>query len=248
MDMKALVQRIDQRLEELGLTATEVSKRATGSADTIRNWKRAAAKGSKTGASSRTLEPVARVLGTKVSWLMATENGDSVDGVTGPVPVSTISVPFGGKVGAGGFLPVLEYFDQDDDHREIPQTVVRHPAFPGIPQHAWLVEGSSMDAAGIYNGMWVVAASYMDYVDKVGELTNGQYVIAERTRFGGSERELTIKEVQFARGGMRLVPRSSDPRHKELFIPMDADADNDEETVAVIAVVLAATVDFTSRR
>jgi SOS-response transcriptional repressor LexA len=248
MDMKTLVQRIDQRLEALGLTATEVSKRATGSADTIRNWKRAAAKGSKTGASVRTLEPVARVLGTKVEWLMASESTGAVDGVSGPVPVSTFSVPFGGRVGAGGFLPVHEYFDQDDDNQIIPQTVVKHPGFPGIPQHAWLVEGTSMDQAGIYNGMWVVAASYLDYIDKVGELTNGQYVIAERTRFGGSERELTIKEVQFARAGIRLVPRSSDPRHKELFIPLDAEADNDAETVAIIAVVLAATVDFTNRR
>ena len=248
MDMKALVQRIDQRLEALGLSAAEVSTRATGSPDTIRNWKRAAARGIKRGATVQKLEPIARVLGTKVSWLTASDAGDSVDEVSGPVSVSTLGVPFGGKVGAGGFLPVQEYFDQDDENQLIPQSVVKHPAFPNIPQHAWLVEGDSMDLAQIYSGMWVVAANYLDYVDKVGELANGQIVIVERSRLGGSEAELTIKEVQFSRGGMRLVPRSSNPKHKELFIPLDAEADNDTVAITIRAVVLAATVDFTGRR
>ena len=245
--MQTLVANIDKRLEELGLTATEASRRATGSPDTIRNWKRSAAKGSKTGATVRTLEPIARVLGTSVSFLMGTTGQDSVDDVSGPVPVSPLSVPFGGKVGAGGFLPVLEYFDQDDDNREMPPTVIKHPAYKNIPQYAWLVEGDSMTEAGIYEGMWVVAGTYLDYIDRIGELENGQCVIVERTRYQGSERELTIKEVQFTRGGMRLVPRSTNPRHKELFVPLDPQADGDKESVAIIVVVLSAIRDFSSR-
>lgn len=245
MDMKALVRNIDRRLEELGLTAAEVSKRATGSADTIRNWKRSAAKGSAVGATVRSLEMIARVLGTDVASLTGTQ---SVDGVTGPVPLMSVSVPFGGRVGAGGFLPVLEYFHQDDENHAVPHTVMRHPGYPAIPQYAWLVEGDSMTQAGIQDGMWVVAGSYLDYIDKIGEVENGQFVIVERTRFGGSEAELTIKEVQFTRGGMRLVPRSTNAKHKELFIPLDPSADTDSETVAIKAVVLAAVLDFGSRR
>lgn len=245
-----LVQRIDQRLEELGMSAAEASRLATGSTDTIRNWKRAAAAGSKRGASVRTLEPIARVLKTQVSWLVASdrkENADPVDAVHGPVPLSTVGVAYGGKVGAGGFLPVDEYFGQDDEHVRIPETVVAHPAYAGVTQYAWLVEGDSMDQARIYDGMWIVAGVYLDYVDKVGELANGQYVIVERTRHGGSEREVTVKEVQFARGGMRLVPRSSNPKHKEFFVALDTEADNDVVTVRILAVVLAATMDFTAR-
>lgn len=248
MDMSALVRNIERRLEELGLTATEVSKRATGSADTIRNWQRSAARGSKTGATVRTLEPIARVLGMSVAQLVGTDNQQTVDGVYGPVPISAASVPFGGKVGAGGFLPVLDYFNQDDENKPVPQTAVRHPGYPAIAQFAWLVEGDSMTDAGILDGMWVVAGTYSDYIDRVGDIDNGQYVIVERTRFGGSERELTIKEVQFTRSGMRLVPRSPNPRHKELFIPLDPNADGDEETVRILAVVLAAVLDFGTRR
>jgi hypothetical protein len=96
--------------------------------------------------------------------------------------------------------------------------------------------------------MWVVAGTYSDYVDRVGDVDNGQYVIVERTRFGGSERELTLKEVQFTRGGMRLIPRSLNLRHKELFIPLDHKADGDEETVRILAVVFAAVMDFGTRR
>jgi SOS-response transcriptional repressor LexA len=248
MDMNVLVRNIERRLEELGLTATEVSRRATGSADTIRNWQRSAAKGSTTGATVRTLEPIARVLGLTVPQLVGIENTESVDAVSGPVPILSASVPFGGKVGAGGFLPVLEYFNQDDENRTVPQTAVRHPAYPTIPQFAWLVEGDSMTEANILDGMWVIAGTYSDYVDRVGDVDNGQYVIVERTRFGGSERELTLKEVQFTRGGMRLIPRSLNLRHKELFIPLDHKADGDEETVRILAVVLAAVMDFGTRR
>src|SRR5690606_25261264 len=98
--------------------------------------------------------------------------------------------------------------------------------------------GTSMDLAGILDGEWLVGASYSDYVDKIGELDNGDYVVVERTRYQGSERELTVKEVQFARLGMRLIPRSSDRRHKEFFIPLDNDADPDRESVRIIGVVL----------
>lgn len=104
-----------------------------------------------------------------------------------------------------------------------------------------------MSLVGIQDGMWVVAGSYLDYVDKIGDIENGQFVIVERTRFGGSEAELTIKEVQFTRGGMRLLPRSMNAKHKELFIPIDPSADADSETVTIKAVVLAAVLDFGSR-
>ena len=246
--MKTLVANIDRRLEELGLSATEVSRRATSSPDTIRNWRRSAKTGSKTGATVKTLEPVARVLGTTVSALVGEHTTESVDGLSGPVPLSSVALPFGGRVGAGGFLPVLEYFDQDDENIQPPSTVIRHPQYAVIPQYAWKVEGDSMTEAGIQDGMWVVAGDYIDYIDKIGDLSNGQYVIVERTRYGGSERELTIKEIQFTRDGMKLVPRSGNPRHQEIFIPRDHEADGDAETTRILAVVLAAVMDFSARR
>lgn len=244
MDMQKLVERIDLRLGALGMTASEASERATGSKDTIRNWKRAAKTGSKTGATVRALEPVARVLETSVSWLVE-ENDEGGPHLSGAVPiVPSPPLSYAGIVQAGDFRPVDEHFDQDDGDHMVPPGVLRHPKYPHLRQAAWQVRGNSMDEAGIRDGMWVVGAVYMDYVDKIGELYNGQFVVVERTRHGGSERELTVKEVQFARGGMRLVPRSSDTAFRELFVKMDESADSDIETIGVIAVVLSAVHDF----
>lgn len=162
----------------------------------------------------------------------------------GPFPSSRQLVAYGGAVRAGEFLPVDDDYNQDAGDHLVPPGVVAHPAYSNIRQAAWQVSGDSMDQAGILDGMWVVAGNYADYVDKIGELGNGNFVVVERTRNGGSERELTVKEVQFARKGMRLIPRSSNPRHKEFFIRLDEEADNDTEEVKILAVVLSATRDF----
>lgn len=70
MKIRDLTARIWARLETKGLSAAEASRRATGSADTIRNWKRAADKGDDVGPGIKNLAAVAEVLGTNVPWLM----------------------------------------------------------------------------------------------------------------------------------------------------------------------------------
>lgn len=70
MDMHTVLQRIEVRRVELGETEAAISRRATGSPDTIRNWRRRLESGnSKFGASSVTLEKVAAALGRSVQWL-----------------------------------------------------------------------------------------------------------------------------------------------------------------------------------
>ncbi len=68
---------------------TEASRRATGSTETIRNWKRAAARGEDTGASQDNLEAVAKVLQAKLLWLIngvgPEEAGSEDDATTLPV-------------------------------------------------------------------------------------------------------------------------------------------------------------------
>jgi SOS-response transcriptional repressor LexA len=153
------------------------------------------------------------------------------------LPIPPGALPYGGAVAAGDWLTVDD-FNQDAADTRVPDSVPRHPRFPQLEQIAWRVRGNSMDLAGILDGEWLVGASYADYVDKVGELDNGYFVVVERTRYQGSERELTVKEVQFARLGMRLIPRSSDPRHKEFFVPLDEEADSDRESIRILGVVL----------
>lgn len=162
------------------------------------------------------------------------------------VPIPPGRMLFGGKVSAGYFLSVDE-FNQDLENFQVPPSIPRHPGYPQLQQTAYLAVGDSMDKAGILDGMWVVAASYADWIDKIGELDNGNRVIVQRTRAGGSEIERTVKEVQFARLGMRLVPRSSNPVHKEFFIDLDVDADSDTEEVGIIGVVLWVGLDMDPR-
>lgn len=166
---------------------------------------------------------------------------------SGPVILKGGRVPYAGVVAAGEFRAVDEYFDQDAGDHLVPASVTPHPGYPTLQQMAWLVRGDSMDEVDIRDGMWAVGASYADYVDKIGELDNGNYVVVERTRHGASERELTVKEVQFSRRGMRLIPRSSNTKHKEFFIPLDEEADPDKEQIQVLAVVLWVGRDFDPR-
>lgn len=173
-------------------------------------------------------------------------DSDKLDAIDGPVSLSGKRVSYGGVVRAGGFLAVDD-FDQDDGDHLVPSSVVWNDLFPKVRQFGWRVRGTSMDEVGIFDGMWIVAAPYLDFVETYGEPVNGTPVVVERTRHGGSEIERTLKELQFNRNGMRLVPRSSDPAHKEVFVPRDYDADSDEVTVAIIAVVLSVIRVFSPR-
>lgn len=76
MDLRIVVKRIEQRLEELGLDAATVSRAAspTGSPDLIRNWQRRVKRDAAPGATYRTVEPVARELGVSVEWLAGEED------------------------------------------------------------------------------------------------------------------------------------------------------------------------------
>lgn len=230
-------ERLRKATEELGWSKAELSRRSGISYDNVNKYLR----GDIAQPRGDAMDRLARAVGVDPRWLRDGPESlkpIAIDEVDGPVPVSTRRVPYGGSVGAGGFLPVEEY-NQDLDGSEVPPSVIWVPGYDGIEQFAWRVKGTSMNERGIVEGMWVVAAKYMDYLDKIGELYNGQVVIVERLRHGGSEIERTIKEVQFARGGMRLIPRSTDKSHREIFVPLDAEADNDTEEVRVLAVALS---------
>lgn len=192
-------------------------------------------------------EELAPHLGVPAEQLMLNRPPQGSGDARGPVGTPPSGrLPYAGTVAAGDWLSVDD-FNQDLADSTVPDSVPRHPRFSQLQQMAWRVRGSSMDQAGILDGMWLVGASYADYVDKVGELDNGFVVVVERSRFQGAERELTVKEVQFASRGMRLIPRSSEARHKEFFVPLDEEADPDKETIRILGVVLSVVRDLAPR-
>jgi transcriptional regulator with XRE-family HTH domain len=69
MEMKTVLARIDLRLAALGTTDAAVSKKATGSQDTVRNWRRRVAKGESPSASVSKIEAISEVLGVTPEWL-----------------------------------------------------------------------------------------------------------------------------------------------------------------------------------
>lgn len=155
------------------------------------------------------------------------------------------ALPFAGYVAAGLWHPVD---DLDQDGLEVPDFVLSHPAYPKARQYAYMVRGDSMNLAGIDDGMWVVAADAGDFVDLYGETESGDLVVVERSRFQGSERELTVKEIRFYRDRYELLPRSSNPAHQPIVVPHNHGVEPGKEEVRVIGVVLTSYRDHRRRK
>lgn len=233
MEHSVFQQRVLERIEALGTNAARVSREIGRSDSFVRDILR---KESMPKADNVAL--LAKALGTSTEYLLGIENMpiSASSTVSGPVPIPTGRPKYAGRVQAGDWLAVDDIHQDLSDHL-VPEGIPLHPRYPQLEQLAWQVQGDSMDQAGITAGMWIVGASYAEYVDRIAELGNGDYVVVERSRYQGQERELTVKEVQFARLGIRLVPRSSNPRHKEFFIPLDHEADSDREQISIVGVV-----------
>jgi hypothetical protein len=94
------------------------------------------------------------------------------------------------------------------------------PRYPAAVQWLSRVRGDSMNAmsrngqpAGILDGdlVHLVDAIAIEYVPRTGDV-----VEVERIRFDGSEREITLKQVEVKPNGEVLLwPRSSNPRWKD---------------------------------
>lgn len=153
--------------------------------------------------------------------------------------------PFAGYVAAGLWHPVD---DLDQDGLEVPDFVLSHPAYPKARQYAYMVRGDSMNLVGIDDGMWVVAADASDFIDQYGETESGDLVVVERSRYQGSERELTVKEIRFYRDRYELIPRSSNAAHQPIVVPHNHGADGDKDQVRVIGVVLTSYRDHRRRK
>jgi len=69
MKIEDILKRVEQRAQERGLSIAAVSRRATDSPDTIRNWDRAVRRGDTFNPTTRTLQRVAQALDVSYAWL-----------------------------------------------------------------------------------------------------------------------------------------------------------------------------------
>ena len=89
---------------------------------------------------------------------------------------------------------------------------LRDPRYAKAPQWLSEVQGDSVNKLNIFDGdlVHVVDAIAIGYYPLDGDI-----VEVERLRYGGLERELTIKQVEVTPSGWLLWPRSTNPRYQD---------------------------------
>lgn len=143
-----------------------------------------------------------------------------------------VPVPIVGKVEAGAFREV----DDLEDTGEEPELIFEEPDpdFPRAKRMAFTVQGDSMNAAvpPLLDGYRLIC---VDFEDADVPLSDGMTVVVQRTRDGGLTREWSVKEVEMGETEISFCPRSTNPRHKPIVVPIDAEPD-DSTVVQVIAI------------
>lgn len=134
------------------------------------------------------------------------------------------------RVQAGAWL-TADDSDQSEPRR---WPFARDPRFPHAEQWLSEVVGDSVDRLGIFNGDLVHC---IDVEGSGWALQSGAIVEIERLRFGGAERELSIKQVEITPQGVLFWPRSSNPRWTEPLSLTDG-AEGDEFEVRVRGFVV----------
>lgn len=156
---------------------------------------------------------------------------DLVGARAADVPESgMIKLPIKFEVAASGFLPRDELPQVPYGFKEVQSL----KGFEGCPQWLERVVSDSMDRI-IPQGslVHVVDAYSIRYRPKDGDV-----VIAERERGGGSMIERTVKQVGVEDGTVKLWPRSHNQRWQTPLVLTEGTAEGEEFTVQIVGRVL----------
>lgn len=226
---KTFVERIEERLIALGISAQAACLAAGLSKDAIRNWQR----NPHIQPNLRSIVALAEVLGVTVQWILSGEESVSSEDVAATLDGSkTQGMKYGGKLEASTFRPI-DLYDQTGAERRVPLPF--HPDYPREDQIAYEVVGDSMNDARMEEGMWVAAIRLPAWQKKNRELRPGTPVVVIRTRDNYSEREMTVKEVYFLPDRTEFRPKSKNLSHLPIIVPKDPS--NEDERVEIYAVV-----------
>lgn len=173
----------------------------------------------------------ARLAGESLPAMIAPTEGERLVWAAQRAPEVSL-LPIRERVQAGAWLQV------DDSNQDQPPThpVARDPRYPHAAQWLSEVVGDSVNRLNIIDGDLVHCVDAVDigYYPRTGDI-----VVVERRRFGGHERELTIKQVEVGPEGIILWPRSTNARWSS---PVEINAglrDGEEAEVLVRALVIA---------
>jgi transcriptional regulator with XRE-family HTH domain len=222
--MSVIMQRIDQRLNELGLSREAASKLAGKSRDFIRNIAKNPDK--PTIPRGDNLMALARVLECSPEFLLGHESETGVPPTKIPYSAKRLIIRY--RVEAGLWRE-FEETDEPIGESEVPED----PRFAGIDQWLEIVSGDSMDLL-IPNGalVHVVDAIALGYAP-----TGGHIVVVERKR--GHSRERTLKQIERTKSEVLLWPRSRNPKWKDPIQLLDG-VSEDEVEVRIVGLVVQA--------
>jgi SOS-response transcriptional repressor LexA len=204
-------ERINDRLRAVGMTKAAASRLASaqlkGKSD--HNMIARLLSGVTPNPRPDTLNALATVLQCSVGYLTSDEDdvGEPPSQVT-QFPAKSHAIPVVGKVQAGSFFQ-HDYFDGRAPRKlEGP----RHHRHPNAKHVAYEVVGDSMNDVGICDGDFIFCVAW----DEIGYAPmDGLIVVVEQSR-SGQERERSVKQIEVRGKNIALVPRSSNPNHKEV--------------------------------
>lgn len=166
----------------------------------------------------------AKAFGSTVAYILTGTTPGNPQGLT--YVNSVTLVPVVAKASAGAFR-----YDEGLESEGVEVPAVPRANVPANVQYAVIVDGSSVNLR-IADGAFAICAP----LDKMpGGAKHGQLVHVVRERAGLHEH--TIKEIQYTRTGVMLMPCSSDPRFQEAI---DMAAPEDDTTVTIRGIVIGA--------
>lgn len=246
---KSLADRIEERMQELGLNVSTAAKRVGKSRDLIRpmliNRERIP--------RADNLSLIAKALETTPEWLLtgkdakeagtqATEQGFTRLN-TDHFFENPVSLPIWGEVAAGLWLEVDQLQEQDDLK---PSRLLPHPSYPAEAQYVLTVRGESLNL-DYPDGSELLCVNLYKANISEQDLRDGDLVIVQRYRPGSNMRETTAKYIFFnrAKNYFELTPNSTDPRHQLPLIVGNGEAaaieqlpQEENEEIRVLAVVV----------
>lgn len=215
---KVLKDRLETLVKDSGRAPREISLKATGKPDTIRDILRGKVNNPRTD----TVAKLAKELGAQTAYLTGESGSRKRKKGSDELLLAARVI---GLVQAGTFMEP----DADGKFEADPQWIpsVRDDEYPQIEPIAYEVAGDSIDKVCVAGG-YVVC---LPFADTGLALKAGMWVVVSRMRGGLLER--TIKQVQLDRGRFTLHPASTNPKHKPIAFPS---AEPSEE-VSVTAIV-----------
>jgi transcriptional regulator with XRE-family HTH domain len=223
--MDSLLNRIDRRLLEIGMSRERAARLAGRSRDFIRNLEKNPDKPTIPRADH--LFALARVLQCAPEYLL----GDSAEIGTPPTlrPVNAKLLEVRYRVEAGPWREVEDMSESYGQH-EVP-TSLRYSGF-----EQWLEEvaGDSLDRL-------ILPGRLVHVIDAIGlgySPADGDIVVVERRRAGLSER--TLKQVEITGRRTLLWPRSNNPKWQEpLDVSLVLREASDDIVVEIVGLVVA---------